>query len=71
MTELNNSDRISMMLISILKKGFNVNILGATVNADVMPGAEQLAEIREIIDKVACVFSEPHLIDIINELLKI
>ncbi len=32
-----------------------------TVNTDVMPGAEQLAEIREIIehDKVACVFSEP------------
>ncbi|MDC1181533.1 zinc ABC transporter substrate-binding protein [Candidatus Pelagibacter sp.] len=41
---------------------YNVNILGAfTVNIDVMPGAEQLAEIREIIehDKVACVFSEP------------
>ena len=41
---------------------FNVNILGAfTVNTDIMPGAEQLAEIREIIehDKVACVFSEP------------
>ena len=41
---------------------FNVNILGAfTVNTDVMTGAEQLAEIREIIehDKVACVFSEP------------
>ena len=32
-----------------------------TVNTDVMPGAEQLAEIREIIehDKVSCVFSEP------------
>jgi len=44
------------------EKRFNVNILGAfTVNADVMPGAEQLAEIREIIehDKVSCVFSEP------------
>ena len=41
---------------------FNANILGAfTVNTDRMPGAEQLAEIREIIehDKVACVFSEP------------
>jgi zinc transport system substrate-binding protein len=41
---------------------FNVNVLGAfTVNTDVMPGAEQLAEIREIIehDKVACIFSEP------------
>ena len=37
-------------------------MLGAfTVNTDVMPGAEQLAEIREIIehDKVSCVFSEP------------
>jgi len=44
------------------EKRFNVNILGAfTVNTDVMPGAEQLSEIREIIehDKVACVFSEP------------
>ena len=44
------------------EKRFNVNILGAfTINADVMPGAEQLAEIREIIehDKVSCVFSEP------------
>ena len=41
---------------------YGVNILGAfTVNTDVMPGAEQLAEIREIIehDKVTCVFSEP------------
>jgi zinc transport system substrate-binding protein len=44
------------------EKRFKVNILGAfTVNTDVMPGAEQLAEIREIIehDKVSCVFSEP------------
>ena len=44
------------------EKRFSVNILGAfTVNTDVMPGAEQLAEIREVIehDKVACVFSEP------------
>ena len=41
---------------------YGVKILGAfTVNTDVMPGAEQLAEIREIIehDKVTCVFSEP------------
>ena len=41
---------------------FNVNILGAfTVNTDVMPGAEQLKEIREVIehDKVSCIFSEP------------
>ena len=44
------------------EKRFSVNILGAfTVNTDVMPGAEQLAEIREVIehDNVACVFSEP------------
>ena len=44
------------------EKRFNVKILGSfTVNTDVMPGAEQLAEIREIIehDKVSCVFSEP------------
>ena len=41
---------------------FGVIILGAfTVNTDVMPGAEQLAEIREVIehDKVSCIFSEP------------
>ena len=39
-----------------------MNVLGAfTVNTDVLPGAEQLAEIREIIEheKVTCVFSEP------------
>ena len=44
------------------EKRFDVNILGAfTVNPDVMPGAEQLAEIREVIehDKVSCIFSEP------------
>ena len=41
---------------------YGVKILGAfTVNTDVMPGAEQLKKIREVIehDKVACVFSEP------------
>ena len=56
------------------EKRFNVNVLGAfTVNTDVMPGAEQLAEIREIIehDKVACVFSEPQFNpDIINAVAK-
>lgn len=44
------------------EKRFNINVLGAfTVNTDVMPGAEQLAEIRELIehDKISCVFSEP------------
>jgi zinc transport system substrate-binding protein len=53
---------------------FDVKVLGAfTVNTDVMPGAEQLAEIREIIehDKVACVFSEPQFNpDIINAVAK-
>ena len=44
------------------EKRFGLSVIGAlTVNPDVMPGAEQLSEIREIIehDKVACVFSEP------------
>ena len=44
------------------EKRFDVNIIGAlTVNADVLPGAEQLAEIREVIEheKVTCVLSEP------------
>ncbi len=44
------------------EKRFGVNILGAfTVNTDVLPGAEQLSEIREVIEheKVNCVFSEP------------
>jgi len=44
------------------EKRFGVNVLGAfTVNTDVLPGAEQLSEIREVIEheKVSCVFSEP------------
>ncbi len=64
MTELSNS--VSSIVFhdayQYFEKRFNVNILGAfTVNTDVLPGAEQLSEIREIIehDKVACVFSEP------------
>jgi len=64
MTELSNS--VSSIVFhdayQYFEKRFNVNILGAfTVNTDVMPGAEQLSEIREIIkhDKVSCVFSEP------------
>ena len=56
------------------EKRFNVNVLGAfTVNTDVMPGAEQLAEIREKIehDKVSCIFSEPQFNpDIINAVAK-
>ena len=44
------------------EKRFGVNILGAfTVNTDVLPGAEKLSEIREVIEheKVSCIFSEP------------
>ena len=56
------------------EKRYNVNILGAfTVNTDVLPGAEQLSEIREIIehDKVTCIFSEPQFNpDIINAVAK-
>ena len=56
------------------EKRFDVNVLGAfTVNTDVLPGAEQLSEIREIIehDKVTCVFSEPQFNpDIINAVAK-
>ena len=64
MTELNQSVASIVFhdAYQYFEKRFNVNILGAfTVNTDVMPGAEQLAEIREIIehDKVSCVFSEP------------
>ena len=64
MTDLSNS--VSSIVFhdayQYFEERFNVKVLGAfTVNTDVMPGAEQLAEIREIIehDKVACVFSEP------------
>ncbi len=76
MTDLNQS--ISSIVFhdayQYFEKRFNVNVLGAfTVNTDVMPGAEQLAEIREVIehDKVACIFSEPQFNpDIINAVAK-
>ena len=49
---------------------FDISVLGAlTVNTDVMPGAEQLSEIREVIEheNVNCIFSEPQFNpDIIN-----
>jgi len=41
---------------------FGIKVLGSlTVNPDVLPGAEQLSEIREVIEheKVNCLFSEP------------
>ena len=44
------------------EKRFGLNVIGAlTVNPDVMPGAEQLSEIREVIEheKAKCIFSEP------------
>ena len=43
-------------------KRFGLSVIGAlTVNPDVMPGAEQLSEIREVIEheKAKCIFSEP------------
>ena len=44
------------------EKRFGLSVRGAlTVNPDVMPGAEQLSEIREVIEheKAKCIFSEP------------
>ena len=56
------------------EKRFGVNVLGAfTVNTDVLPGAEQLSEIREVIEheKVSCVISEPQFnTDIIKAVAK-
>jgi zinc transport system substrate-binding protein len=53
---------------------FNVSILGAmTVNPDVMPGAEQIHEIHEVIehDNVSCILSEPQFNpDIIKSIAK-
>ena len=53
---------------------FGINLLGAlTVNPDVLPGAEQLTEIREVIEheKVNCIFSEPQFNpDIIKSIAK-
>ena len=53
---------------------FNVNILGAmTINPDVMPGAEQIHEIHEVIehDNVSCILSEPQFNpDIIKSIAK-
>jgi len=75
-TELNQSTSSIVFhdAYQYFEKRFNVNVLGAfTVNTDVMPGAEQLAEIREIIehDNVSCIFSEPQFNpDIINAVAK-
>ncbi len=54
------------------EKRFGINVIGAlTVNPDVMPGAEQLSEIREVIEheKAKCIFSEPQFnLNIINSI---
>jgi len=72
-----NKDFISIVFhdaYQYFEKRFGINILGAfTVNTDVLPGAEQLSEIREVIEheKVSCVFSEPQFNpDIINTVAK-
>ena len=76
MTELNQSTSSIVFhdAYQYFEERFNVNVLGAfTVNTDVIPGAEQLAEIREIIehDKVSCIFSAHQFNpDIINDVAK-
>ena len=76
MTDLNKSTASIVFhdAYQYFEERFNVNVLGAfTVNTDVMPGAEQLKEIREIIehDNVSCVFSELQFNpDIINAVAK-
>ena len=76
MTELNKSTPSIVFhdAYQYFEERFNVKVLGAfTVNTDVMPGAEPLAEIREIIehDKITCIFSEPQFNpDIINAVAK-
>ena len=76
MTDLNKSTASIVFhdAYQYFEERFNINVLGAfTVNTDVMPGAEQLKEIREIIehDNVSCVFSEPQFNpDIINAVAK-
>ena len=76
MTDLNKSTASIVFhdAYQYFEERFNVNVLGTfTVNTDVMPGAEQLKEIREIIehDNVSCVFSEPQFNpDIINAVAK-
>ena len=56
------------------EKKFRVNAIGAlTVNTDVLPGAEQLKDIRNVIKKkkAKCIFSEPQFNpNIINAIAK-
>ena len=62
--DLNKNSRVVVFhdAYQYFENRFGIKVLGAlTVNTDVLPGAEQLAEIREVIehDKVSCIFSEP------------
>tara|TARA_A100001015_G_scaffold272756_1_gene327607 strand:+ start:164 stop:1090 length:927 start_codon:yes stop_codon:yes gene_type:complete len=56
------------------EKKFRVNAIGAlTVNTDILPGAEQLKDIRNVINKkkAKCIFSEPQFNpNIINTIAK-
>ena len=56
------------------EKKFRVNAIGAlTVNTDILPGAEQLKDIRNVINKkkAKCIFSEPQFNpNIINAIAK-
>ena len=63
-SDINNDAKVVVFhdAYQYFEKRFDANIIGAlTVNTDVLPGAEQLAEIREVIEheKVTCVLSEP------------
>ena len=63
-SDINNDAKVVVFhdAYQYFEKRFDVNIIGAlTVNTDVSPGAEQLAEIREVIEheKATCVLSEP------------
>ena len=62
--DLNKNSRVVVFhdAYQYFENRFGIKVLGAlTLNTDVLPGAEQLAEIREVIEheKVNCIFSEP------------
>jgi len=62
--DLNKNSRVVVFhdAYQYFENRFGIKVLGAlTVNTDVLPGAEQLTEIREVIEheKVNCIFSEP------------
>ena len=62
--DLNKNSRVVVFhdAYQYFENRFGIKVLGSlTVNTDVLPGAEQLAEIREVIEheKVNCIFSEP------------